>query len=130
MQYPCGSDWDCIGDFWQPIERKNQRTLEEEVRQRFVRHSDRLEILRTYLQHITILFKYCTICISALNKNYPKLCGNSKNCPAAKDSAPETEVISFLSWLFSINPGRSVDSVCVMTGLARVGLVSLITETK
>lgn len=84
------------------------------------------EILLSSLKSVTIHSRY----ILKTKFRYPKLCGNSKNCPAAKDSAPETEVISFLSWLFSIKPGRSVDSVCVMTGLARVGLVSRITETK
>lgn len=83
------------------------------------------------LRDTTILSKKChNIQYIKTKFRYPKLWGNSKNCPAAKDSAPETEVISFLSWLLSIKPGRSVDSVCVMTGLARVGLVSRITETK
>jgi len=62
--------------------------------------------------------------------NYPKLCGNKRNCPADKVSIPETDVMSFLRSLFKRLPGRSLESLVTITGLHRVGLVRRITERK
>lgn len=49
------------------------------------------------------------------------------NCPIASASMPCSAVQSFLSSLFNVLPGKSVESHVTTMGLARVGRVNLIT---
>lgn len=63
-------------------------------------------------------------------KNYPKLCGSKRNCPADKVSIPGTDVMSCLISLFKRLPGRSLESLVTITGLHKVGLVKRMTETE
>lgn len=82
------------------------------------------------------LIKYYMISkIKCMNLNfniysytYPKLCGNTINCPIARVSIPCKAVQSFLSSLFKVLPGRSVESQVTTTGLASIGRVNLITK--